>query len=136
MKCEKCAYSTPFTACLKAHFKAVHDRTRDQKCDECDYAATTALLLRRHRMHVHQGIKRKERAKVECDKCDYTGTSGNLRSHVKLVHDKIKDQVCDECGKGFSSKQELKYHTIKVHQTRRECHQCDFVTYNFYSFRS
>ena len=135
IKCEKCSYSTPIKACLKAHVKAVHDGTRDQKCDQCDYAATTAKLLRRHRMHVHQGIKRKDRAVIECEKCLYTSTPGNVRRHVKFVHDQIKDQICEECGKGFSSKQELKSHTVKVHQTRRECDKCDFTTYNYILFR-
>ena len=135
MKCEKCSYSTQIEACLKAHVKAVHDGTKDQKCDQCDYVATRAYSLKIHRMHVHQGIKRKETAVIECEKCPYTSTPGNVKRHVKLVHDQIKDQICEECGKGFSSKEELKSHTVKVHQTRRECDKCDFITFNYISFK-
>ena len=132
-KCELCFYSTPVKATLKAHIKAVHERTRDQKCDQCDFAATTAILLNRHKMYTHQGVKRKKPAMVKCEHCDFTSSKYTIIRHMKNLHDNIKDHMCQKCGKGFSTKQEVQWHMEKIHQ-RRECHQCDFVTYDLQKF--
>ena len=42
-------------------------------------------------------------------KCEYaTSGKGGLKRHIKAVHDKIKDDVCDECGYVTSEKAVLR----------------------------
>ena len=58
----------------------------------------------------------KVRKKFSCDKCPYESFDlGNLKKHKMFVHDKIRDHVCEECGKQFSLRQTLKNHVMGVH---------------------
>ena len=37
-----------------------------------------------------------------------------------MVHDNIRDKICDACGKGFSSTNNLKKHVRTVHEGIRD----------------
>ena len=52
----------------------------------------------------------------KCKQCEKTFTdSGNLKRHVKAVHEGTKDYKCDYCGKSFSEPGKLKRHVKAVH---------------------
>ena len=40
-----------------------------------------------------------------------------MRIHIKHMHDKLKDHVCEECGYAASEKGDLKKHRDAVHNT-------------------
>ena len=50
-----------------------------------------------------------------------------LKRHVKAVHDKIKDNVCEKCNYATSTKSELNKHIKVVHDKIKDkfCEKCD-----------
>ena len=63
-----------------------------------------------------------------CPQCDYkTGNLGNLRTHVRTVHEKRKDHACPQCDAAFGQASHLSRHVRAVHEQRRDhaCPQCD-----------
>ena len=79
----------------------------------------------------------------KCDMCPYeTSFSSHLKDHVKAKHDNIKDNICQECGFGFSRKSDLNKHLRKVHllhsngnenednpMIKEEIYKCDLCPY-------
>ena len=67
-------------------------------------------------------------------KCSYDGCDkeyklkGNLKQHIKAVHDKIKDFECDKCEFKCSANSHLKTHIKMVHDKIKdiECDKCDY----------
>ena len=56
-----------------------------------------------------------------CDRegCDYkTYKNSNLQYHIKAVHDKILDCVCDICGYATSQRGTLNLHIKTVHKDK------------------
>ena len=51
-------------------------------------------------------------------------TAMRVRQHIKVVHDKIKDSICEQCGGEFSGKWNLAEHVKVVHLNVRE-YRCD-----------
>ena len=74
--------------------------------------------------------------KHKCEKCSYGAPfQSDLVKHVKVVHDKIKDNVCADCGYAFSEKGALKRHRNMVHkmgEKKFKCVNCPFKSYNNY----
>lgn len=51
-----------------------------------------------------------------CDRCNYTcSTNGDLKQHKKMVHDRVRDIKCDRCNYTCSIKCSLKTHIKAVH---------------------
>ena len=69
-------------------------------------------------------VRKRIRTKLKCDKCDFKGVS--LKLHIKSVHDKIKDNVCQECGYACSEKNTLDNHIKSVHLKLKDyvCEEC------------
>ena len=58
-----------------------------------------------------------EKSSNKCNLCGKNCTTkGNLKTHLKLVHDRIKDHNCNFCGNCFSTAQNLKSHVKAVHE--------------------
>jgi hypothetical protein len=52
-------------------------------------------------------------------------TSWYLESHVKLIHQGIKELTCDKCGKTFGNRTCLENHCHRVHEDKPfKCDQC------------
>ena len=53
--------------------------------------------------------------------------AGNLKQHVKAVHEGLKDHVCNHCGKSFSRAEHLKRHVKAVHEGVKDhvCNHCE-----------
>ena len=67
----------------------------------------------------------------KCDQCPYaTSRRIHLKSHTKVVHDKIKDQICTQCGYATACRARLNRHIKEVHNdiTRGlvQCNKCDY----------
>ena len=76
------------------------------------------IVGRGEKKKIHQN---KQKNKWECDKCfKKWRDQGELRRHIKAVHDKIKDHVCGQCGYATSHKWMLTQHTNTKHHEIRE----------------
>ena len=66
-----------------------------------------------------------------CNHCEISfSIAGNLKAHIKAVHDGIKDHHCDFCGKSFSRPQHLKRHIKAVHEVVND-HVCNHCDKSF-----
>jgi hypothetical protein len=66
---------------------------------------------------------------VKCDQCDVVcSAAGNLKRHIKMIHDKIKDYACDQCEYKCSIIGTLNRHIKMIHLRIQDhlCDQCEF----------
>ena len=75
--------------------------------------------------------------KYQCDRCEFTSSTKSVMStHIKIVHDKIKDNECpnDNCDFKCSTKNDLTRHIKMVHDKIKdfECpnDNCDFKCFS------
>ena len=63
-----------------------------------------------------------------CLHCPRTYYPSHLRDHVKSIHEKTKDHVCDLCGAAYGRKSHLKDHINVVHNDIKPfaCDQCSY----------
>ena len=116
VKCEECGVEV---SKIRQHMRFVHEKDLRYLCDhsDCQLRFPSNIHLQRHLKQVHQ----KEREK--CTICKKKVS--NLKSHIKLVHDKIKDYQCPECEKSFQTRSHLKKHVTQIHLgLREECPEC------------
>ena len=63
--------------------------------------------------------------KFPCDLCPRSfKQSGDLKKHVKEIHQKIKDNFCDHCEMAFCRPYQLKKHVQEVHEKIKN-HKCE-----------
>ena len=65
----------------------------------------------------------------KCDICNAKfSNNGNLKTHIKTIHAKIKNYECDKCNFTFSCNSHLKRHIKSIHLNIKDikCVQCDF----------
>jgi KRAB domain-containing zinc finger protein len=70
-----------------------------------------------------------ETFKCDFEECEYKCSSkGNLKRHIKIVHNKIKDFKCTLCEFKCSLNSHLKIHIKQVHDKIKdfECQECEF----------
>ena len=162
-KCDRCDYASTRQIHLNLHIKGVHDKIKDQKCDKCQYATAVKSRLRRHIREVHDKVLGDI---VQCDQCDYksiksnlsfhkksahgakdykckscsyaTRTANYLRSHVKQVHEKVRNHKCVQCGYAAFLKTTLQEHIRVVHEGIKDfkCEKCEFQTSKSYRYMS
>ena len=130
------------------------DQTEDQESDgfpklkpgECDIcgkiiggsSATPSMVrrnLRRHKLHVHEGVPRKQKQSVllkqpvVCYLCGKSISYGFFKQHLKNHGENPDGRVtCDQCGKEFSHAGQLRVHYRYVHEgkvrEKVECEEC------------
>ena len=69
--------------------------------------------------------------KPTCELCNKPFNSSKaLKSHIKYVHEGVKDFHCEKCGKGFTNLHSLDIHIKCVHEGIKDhlCPICDFKT--------
>ena len=90
-------------------------------CDLCGKEYENNQKLRDHRRYCR---KSKQKEFKRCEFCNKTYSSLSLKSHIKAVHKKIKDHICETCGKPFFSKSDLRIHMAVHFGNQLACDQC------------
>ena len=106
---------------LEKHQATVHKMYK-YRCDICFSDFPNREDLTAHKTKAHP--KRAE--KLTCDKCGKQfDMRYQLKKHIKVVHDKIRDQQCHLCEKNFKTKDVLREHISSVHYgTKHICDLC------------
>jgi len=93
------------------------------KCTMCDAVFAHEVKLKAHMKNVH--------TYVTCDQCGVSVKSYALKPHIIVHHtaDTSKPFVCQDCGKGFSTKQKYQDHR-NIH-TGEKPHLCKYCPRTF-----
>jgi len=124
-KCLYCDYSTFDQICLKKHMSLNHFQC--YICGWCDFSSEDANKVR-----MHEGINHPE-FKAHCTFCSYFSCSKyDVKQHVQLIHDKVRDMICLFCGQWFSRKNDLDLHIKGIHDLlmNLKCIKCGYKTYS------
>ncbi|CAH1802284.1 unnamed protein product [Owenia fusiformis] len=153
LRCDECGKLCKNKLNLDAHKRASH-RQDKPICDTCGKSFSSRDNLKVHVANVHQELEMaicdickkevrkrnlaKHKARHEASpkyKCDYCGREqldkANAQRHYVLMHSRhdIKFEICEECGKKFTSKNNLKQHRQVVHGIG--LYQCKHCSQNF-----
>ncbi|CRK99782.1 CLUMA_CG013090, isoform A [Clunio marinus] len=120
--CNECPKNYKTKIDLLQH-QRVHDKARDPfHCETCGQYFRTRSNFNTHlRTHSVRGPQK-------CTICDKTFV--NLRSHIQMVHQKIRQHICSICSKAFGKKSGLDRHIITVHE-KMKCWACDLCEKSF-----
>ena len=89
------------------------------QCSQCDKVYTKNAEYQRHFNSAHLGIKAK------CPICHKELLPTKITSHIRMVHEKVKNHWCKECGKGFYDKRDMDLHVQRIHlHTKELCIEC------------
>ena len=79
---------------LNSHMKSTHNT--NLFCVKCSMSFEERYSLKR-----------------ECSNC--FGLKGNLKRHIKTIHNRLKDFQCDKCLNSFVDKRNLRMHMKTIH---------------------
>jgi KRAB domain-containing zinc finger protein len=83
---------------LQQHIRFVHEKRMAAVCDVpgCETKFANRLSKKKHMQSVHEGVR------DTCPECGKQVTS--LKSHMRIVHEKIRAHTCNECKKNIPNK--------------------------------
>lgn len=129
VECPICNKSIGKNYSLKRHIRVFHEeqdelrkphkpyKIRTKLCDICGQPFETESALTIHRKDAHNLEPVSHKAKrLPCPHCDKTicGKNG-LRVHIKTVHEKRRDFMCNQCGRCFTQLISLQAHVKHIH---------------------
>ena len=128
-KCKICHENFSDLNDLKEHMKFSH-QNQVQNLNQCQYCQESfygKTLLEAHIKKIHYELFPKKAKEIPtCHICGKTqGRWGDIRKHIKVVHEKIKDHPCSICDKTFADTTYLKKHVRSVHEKIKP-YKCDF----------
>ena len=90
----------------------VHEGIKQFQCHKCDFKTGHKTRLREHNLYVHE----KPHERPQCFLCNKEFESSyNLKKHVTIVHEKLKNFKCTYCEVAYGQKGDLNRHVKKVH---------------------
>ena len=132
-RCDKAKCDKTFNTekLLNAHISVVHKNYNELAqviCEECGGVFKNKNNLKIHLDHVHKKVEKK----FHCNICNkWYSFKVQLKNHKKFVHEGIREEVCDKCGKGFFTKCKLKAHLGTVHDVEAFKYNCHLCTKTF-----
>lgn len=146
-KCPECEATFYNSWQFDYHKKSVH--SKPSKCKLCDRMFQTLMQLKTHTRRAHKrpagqptvgGSRRKSKRstvdisahirseddKLFCRDCGkFLPSRNNARSHIEMVHLKIKNFDCSVCGKAFYLRKDFEDHErLHTADTPFHCSQC------------
>ena len=117
VKCEKCFKDFVGNYNLRLHLKKCETRLQKRKEQEkwhkCDVCEKSLYGIKALKIHVRRLHARK--GDLLCDQCDKTfDRPTRLEDHINGIHKK-QPYVCDICKKTFSFRELIQFHIEKVH---------------------
>ncbi|KAG8178230.1 hypothetical protein JTE90_025113 [Oedothorax gibbosus] len=124
-QCTYCPYTTIYSSHMQKHM-FTHNGSKPFVCGVCGKAFTQKANLKVHAIthlrrngneqngfkHSNSRSSAKQRKLHRCTYCPYTTIySSHMQNHL-FVHEGLKPFVCPVCGKGFTQKGSLKFHSI------------------------
>ncbi|CAH4031124.1 zinc finger protein 708-like [Pieris brassicae] len=132
LHCDQCPKTAKTMEELQRHkLRHIPKSERTFPCSSCDKVFTSKDLVKSHeRSHVPI----EQRKIYECDVCNEKFTTrSSAVSHKRIVHEKIKSYVCDQCGYACGTNGELRQHRA-IHSDDKPytCRKCSkaFKTYS------
>ena len=145
-QCQKCERSFITDQAVKYHTETSHIEKEKPfevievggdemaKCKFCDKTWRISIPNVTVLQHIIDFHPTRAENSVPCDQCDRAFASdGLLKLHLKFQHgygqtksDKIKENWCKTCEKGFSSKNGLEGHILNIHEPEKklQCEKC------------
>ena len=72
----------------------------------------------------------------KCDSCGKSFTQlGNMKNHIKTVHEGQINYKCDSCEKSFAQSGNLKKHIKTIHEQKWKCTACEMTFFKSISLR-
>lgn len=145
--CDKCDYKCYFRAKIERHLQRHIPKEFKScfKCEQCDFRKLILLLLKHslnkfviletnrkdtlknHYHTMHQQNRERKETCLQCEKTFYN--KSQLNTHIKSVHEKIKNQLCNYCGKSFYTIKDLQMHEKRHFEKSEKCQQCESIFY-------
>ena len=100
-----------------------------KKCSRCHSETLEGFFKRNRKGILNKCCNNCLNRRFKCTHCDFKcSQKGGLRTHIKTIHDKIKDHECPKCDYKCSQKINLQKHIKQVHDKIKdhECPKCDF----------
>ena len=119
--CNVCGRGFIKQSMLDDHHHREHREGVIHVCDECGKTFKTDASLRKHRKLHDPSLKKKE--KPMCEICGEKFMY--LQEHVRKMHGGTKSKMCEFCGKGFHTKNQLNMHMMRKH-TGEKRFRCSF----------
>lgn len=90
---------------LLRHMRRSHCPKIPHTCDLCGHTSFSKSHLKNHMHNRHSTVAT---VRAQCSICSMIISAANLSSHIARVHQKIKRFACDQCGKMFFGKNDVK----------------------------
>ncbi|KAH6931163.1 hypothetical protein HPB50_022594 [Hyalomma asiaticum] len=104
--CSECGMRFSLKGTLNRHTR-IHTGIRPHKCPYCGKEFIQGGGLKAHLFH-HTGMNG-----FKCTVCDKVfNRKARLDLHMKYLHLKEKPHVCNQCGKGFTRREDLNRHSV------------------------
>lgn len=121
--CEICGKRCKSTDKLKEHKKShMSEEMKKFECLTCHMKFATNAKMKHHSLvHIPDDKKTEQ-----CSKCDRKfANRALLNTHIRVIHDKIRNFVCEICAKPFLSLSSLTAHQIVHHDLKQSKIKCD-----------
>ncbi len=94
-----------------------------EKQFKCEHCGK--MFMRKTHVTTHIKMVHEQVRDYKCNFCDKAfSTRSNLTKHIHTMHEKARDFVCEICNRNFKDDMILKAHVMKVHRTSDEL-KCD-----------
>ena len=144
--CPECKFEFSTDENLRVHIENIHPKSEmlvNSKIEGELHEESENQIKKSPSAHISVELKNKSNnynkgETKKCKVCPYETTYGKiLTRHVKAVHLKIRNHICDDCGYATSHKFHLKSHKERVHKMGKKkiekkkflCELCPYKTY-------